>query len=209
MDFPINLIIPDLRPSQFTIRSIANELAQNIVGTVDEVLLDSETYVPSETIRSGNITLQSSPSANRLQRIQEKDGTIALLDDAYGIRDTVILPEGLVSVDWRVSDSFLCMLSGSRQSAFYMFHQKDNMKIDLLLVNNGTNQTVGAWDPLIKWPAATPPTMPAATVGSSSLLWVTIRDINNLLYGESVSYSGGAALGGHGGGGLGSPPIGS
>ena len=58
--------------------------------------------------------------------------------------------------------TLLCVLSGNRKSSFYMFHSKPGMEIDLLLVNNGTNQLVYTWDPLIHWPANTPPVVPAA-----------------------------------------------
>ena len=210
MDFPVSLQVPELRPKSQTMRGILSDLVDNMTGQVESGLLDAEELqtgpetfegVQPFTYKAGNVTLQGTPTANRLHQFQNKNGVVALLDDAYGVRPTVILPEGLVSVDWDVSDNFLVVLDGRRQPAFYMTHSKPGMEIDLLLVNNGTNQTVGTWDPLIKWPAATSPTMPAANSGTSALLLVTIENIAGTMYGEYLNYSAGAPV--DGGGGLG------
>jgi hypothetical protein len=210
MDFPVSLQIPELRPKSQTMRGVLYELVENMTGQVESGILDAEELqtgpstfegVQPFTLKSGNVILQGTPTANRLHQFQNKNGVVALLDDAYGVRPTVILPEGLVSVDWDVSDNFMVVLDGRRQSTFYMTHSKAGMEIDLLLVNNGTNQTVYAWDPLIKWPASTPPTMPAASSGTSALLLVTVENVGGVMYGEYLNYSSGAPmLGGH-------PPI--
>jgi hypothetical protein len=211
MDFPVALQIPELRPKSQTMRGILSELVDNMTGQVESGILDAEELpagpetfegIQPFTYKVGNVTLQGTPTDDRLHTFQNKTGVVALLDDAYGVRPTVILPEGLVSVDWDVSDNFLVVLDGRRQSTFYMTHSKAGMEIDLLLVNNGTNQTVYAWDSAIKWPAATPPTMPAALSGTSALLLVTIENINGIMYGEYLNYSAGAPIIG-GGGGLG------
>ena len=65
----------------------------------------NHTFTPINT-QVHNVLLQSSPTAPRRQILNNKDGVVALLDDAYGIRQTVILPEGLVSVDWDSGDDF-------------------------------------------------------------------------------------------------------
>ena len=85
------------------------------------------------SVTVNNVLLQAAPTANRRQYCRTKTDVMALLDDVYGIRPTVILPEGLVSVDWDMGDDFLCVLSGNRQSSFYMFHSKPGMEIDMLV----------------------------------------------------------------------------
>jgi hypothetical protein len=208
MDFPIDLTISELRPLDLSPRGIGQAIVDNMYGTVQSGLLDADLLSQTDGplpvyegvqpfgIKSGNVTIQSAPSVNRNQIFQNKDGVVALLDDAYHIRDAVILPEGLVSVDWNTGSDFICILSGNRQSTFYMFNSKAGMEIDLLLVNNGTNQTVYAWDPLIMWPTGTPPTMPAATAGSSSLMKVNLVNVNGVIYGESSNFTAGSPIGG-------------
>lgn len=200
MEFPVILHIPEFRPLAITPKEIARSLVNNMSGVVESGIVDSEDdfKVNLSTIQVNGVTLTSDPTADRQQTLQNKSGVIALLDDAYGIGDTVILPEGLVSVDWDMGKRFLVTLSGNRQSAFYMFHSKPGMEIDLLLVNQGTNQTVGAWDAAIKWPAGTPPSMPPALSGASALMKVNLVNVNGVIYGESLNYSvtgGGAELG--------------
>ena len=191
MDFPITLLIPTLRPKDATQRGIASELVDNMGGSVDSGLLPSGSidFEPTGN-QVGNVTLDSQPTSDHQQSLQNKQGVIALLDDVYGIRDTVILPEGLVSVDWDSGKSFLCVLSGNRQSTFYMFHSKAGMEITLLLVNNGTAQTVHAWDAAIKWAGGTAPAMPAATPGGGAIMKVNLVNVNQVIYGEGVNYSG-------------------
>ena len=215
MQVPITLDIPEFRPAQTNMRGIARALVDNMSGEIESGIIEAgqaeEAFSNSILVIDG-VEISSDNLADRNQILQNKSGVIALLDDAYGIRDTVILPEGLVSVDWDKGKNFVVTLSGNRQSAFYMAHAKAGMEINLWLVNNGTNQTVGTWDSAIKWPANTAPTMPAATVGSAALMLVKIRDINSILYGEYLNYSassaglgtsgGGGGISGHGGGDL-------
>jgi hypothetical protein len=214
MDFPIELNIAELRPKEFTMRRLAEAILENMTGIVQEGLMyastdpdpqvgpapmfDGKSWQSWETseyryspinVQVNSVILESDPTANRLQLIQNKDGVIATLDEAYGIRDTVILQEGLVTVDWSKGNDFLCVLSGNRQSAFYMAHSKAGMEIDILLVNNGTNQLVGGWDALIQWPGGAPPVMPSAKSGTSARQKVTLRNINGTIYGEFLSYA--------------------
>lgn len=144
-------------------------------------------YRPT-TPRVGNVSLEASPTQDRLQGIQNKDGRVALLEDAYRIRETLVLREGLVSVDWDKTNSFQCSLGTNRKSAIYMTHSKPGMEIDLLLINDGTAQQV-VWDSSIKWPAATAPQPPAAAPGISNAVLVTLRNINGTIYGEYLNYS--------------------
>ncbi len=175
MDLPITLHIPDLHPTDSTPRGIAKAIVDTMGGEIESGLLDAseEITFTTDTLVVQNTKIEALPSSDRQQTLQNKSGVLALLDDTFGVRDTVILPEGLVSVDWE---------------AFYMFHQKAGMKIDLLLVNSGTKQLVGTWDAAIKWPSSVAPVMPAATPGTSALLLVTIRDVNDVLYGEYVNF---------------------
>lgn len=213
IDFPVNYSIHDLTISGFTLRNVYNSLVQNISATIDDTVLagtenpmsDQSDNAPwfdgsgwnvfdpsindykSTRVQVGSISLSAAPSANRLQQLQNKSGTVALLDDVYGIRPTITLQEGLVSVDWNIATSFRVILSGNRTSSFYMMNSMPGMRIKLLIVNSGTNQVVGAWDSNINWPAGTAPSMPASTPGAAKSLLVIIRNINGTLYGESVS----------------------
>ncbi len=201
MNFPINLKISDLRPLELNPKGIARAIVENMYGSVESGILDadqlSQTDGPlpvyegtrSFGVKSDNVFLQSSPTANRNQIFQNKDGVVALLDDAYGIRPTVVVPEGLVSVDWKLGKDFLCVLSGNRQSTFYMVHSQAGMEIDLLLVNNGTSQTVHTWDPLIKWPSGTATAVPAAEAGAAAMLKVNLVNVNGVIYGEPTAYA--------------------
>jgi hypothetical protein len=215
MDFPITLAIPDLNPRNNTLRGIYDNLIAEMSGTVESGLMDAgidtdpdsasgpapkfdggswhsweianHTFTPVNT-QVQNVLLQASPTASRRQLLNDKDGVVALLDDAYGKRPTVILPEGLVSVDWDSGNDFMCVLSGNRKSAFYMFHSRPGMEIDILLVNNGTNQLVQTWDPLIHWPINIPPVVPAANAGTSAMLKVNLVNVGGTIYGEFLNY---------------------
>ena len=200
MEFPVSLYIPQLHPVKTTPREIASTIVDNMLGSVESGILEAENdqiaLSPSELVIQG-VRVTSSPSANRLQILQNKSGVVALLDDTYLIQDTVILPEGLVSVDWDMGKNFMCVLSADRQSAFYMTHSRAGMERNLLIINEGTKQTIGAFDPSILWPAGTAPTMPAASAGSSALLLVMLRNVNGLIYGESSTYTVGSGGFGH------------
>ncbi len=192
MDFPVSLHIPQLNPAKLAPREVAIAIVDNMLGSVESGVLEAENNeieLSPNTLVVQGVKITASPSANRIQTLQNKSGVIALVDDTYRIQDTVILPEGLVSVDWDMGRNFLCILSGNRQSAFYMAHSRAGMERNLVIVNNGTNQTVGTFDPLINWPASTAPTMPAATAGSSALLKISLRNIGGVIYGESLVYS--------------------
>lgn len=216
INFPIELHVAQLRPKEFSLRRVAEELVENMVAWVQDGIMDATTDPdPSEAVGRApkfdggswyswepannkyapievwvkNVEFQASPTSDKRQIFQNKNGIVALQDDAYGIRDTVILPEGLVSVDWDMGSDFLCILSGNRQSAFYMSHSKPGMEIVLLLVNNGTNQIVSQWDPIIHWPAATAPVIPAANPGTSTRQFVDLRNVNGTIYGEFINYT--------------------
>jgi hypothetical protein len=218
-DFPIELHVAELRPAEFTLNRLSEALVENMSGTVKEVLMDASidtepthgagaapkftggtwysweqslhTYTPVDT-RIGDVLLAANPSIDRRQVLQNKDGVIALHDDVYWISPTVLLVEGLVTIDWAKGTNFLCILSGNRKSAFYVAHSKPGMEIDVLLVNNGINQLVEAWDPLVLWPGGTQPVMPAALPGTSARQKITLRNVNGIIYGEYVNYTAGA-----------------
>ena len=212
--FLVNWQIHDLPVLSFTLNNIYRALSQNLTGTIDNTVLpavvdptqershfapwlngstwyvwdaDINGYKPA-VVFADKVKLDASPTANRIQTLQNKSGTVATLDDVYKIRDTVVLLEGLVSVDWDKGIMFQCTLNGKRQSAFYMAHSKPGMKIKLQIINKGTNQTVGAWDAAIKWPANTAPTVPASKPGTSNSIIVTLENINGTIYGDSSAY---------------------
>ena len=209
-EFPVNYNIHELPVTGIDLNSLYNALVSNLSGSIDEVVLpaslepedpitprfdgagwkvwDEElnTYKP-DGLFLGHVALDASPTSNRIQDMQAKSGTIALLDDIYGKRETITLQEGLVSVDWDKASSFRVILSGNRETAFYMFHSRPGMEIDLLIINNGTNQTVGAWDPAVEWQLGVIPDVPPANPGSASSLLVTLRNVNGTIYAETVN----------------------
>jgi hypothetical protein len=65
------------------------------------VLLDpiESSYLPVKAL-VGSVVIKASPTINSVQYLQNKSGTIAPLDDACHVRDTVVLPEGTTMVDW-------------------------------------------------------------------------------------------------------------
>jgi hypothetical protein len=208
-EFPVTYKVKELPVLGFTMSNIFSALVNNLQGSIDSVLLPVATegqpharqapvftgqgwrvwdkgirdYRPLAT-RVGNTRFDADPTADRTQLVQNKDGVIALLDDTYGIRDTVVVPEGIISVDWDKGSTFKCVLSQDRKSAFYMIHSRPGMKLDILVINQGTDQ-VPIWDPLIHWPDATEPGMPVAGAGEAASLLVTLENINGVIYGES------------------------
>jgi hypothetical protein len=220
-DFPIELHVAELRPAEFTLKRVSEALVANMSGTVKEILMDASVdiapvestgaapkftggtwysweqslhiYTPVDT-RVGDVLITANPTINRIQILQNKDGVVALHDDVYWISPTVLLTEGLVTIDWNKGTNFLCVLSGNRKSAFYMAHAKEGMEIDVLLVNNGINQLVETWDPAVLWPGGAQPVMPAALPGTSARQKITLRNVNNIIYGEYVNYAAGAPL---------------
>lgn len=216
--FDVDYVIHDLTVSGYTLNNIYNSIAKNIRGTIEDTILpfvanpmqaqstaapyfdgetwyvfsvDTNTYIPTK-ITVGNVSLSANPTVNRLQRVQSKSDTIALLDDVYGKRNTITLQEGLVVVDWSMATNFRVILSGNRQTVFYMQNSQIGMRVRVLVVNNGTNQTVNSWDSAIKWPGGSAPSVPAADAGGAKSLLATIRNINGTLYGESITQSQGA-----------------
>lgn len=215
--FPVNYKIKDLAYTPLKLRDVWDALANNLEATIDEGVigarsivnpateeapwLDSGTwkvwddtakaYVPSSPV-VGSVILAADPTANRLQTIQDKDGTIALLDDAYGIRETVILPDGAVGVDWDTGTTFLCEIR--RKTYFHMQHSRSGMRVRLWVINAGTNNTL-LWDAAIKWPTGGAPSMPAAPAGGFASMLVTLRNIDNIIYAEYQTQYGGSPPG--------------
>ena len=210
-EFPVNYHIHDFPVLGYSLGNIYTALARNISGSSEEAVLpavanpsydqshfapyfDGETwrvwddggYKPVATVVN-NVQLVAAPSANRTQQLQAKDGVIALLDDVYGVRSTITLQEGLVSVDWDIGSKFQVILSGNRATTLYMQHSRPGRTIDILITNSGTNQVVADWDSNILWQGGTPPSMPAAEAGAAKSLIVTIRNINGLMYGEYLN----------------------
>jgi hypothetical protein len=211
-NFPVNYTIKDLSYTPLKLRDLWDALASNLQATVDEGIIGarsianpateespwldagtwkvwddtSKAYTPAGVI-VGSVQLSAEPTANRLQTIQDKDGTIALLDDAYGIRETVILPDGAVGVDWDSGTNFLCRIK--RKTYFHMQHSRSGMRRRLWVVNSGTNNTL-LWDAAIKWPTGGAPAMPAAPAGGAASLMVTLYNINDIIYAEYQTQTG-------------------
>lgn len=213
VNFPVNYQIHDLPALGFTLENIYYALANNITGSIDDTVLPAVSdpsqdqshfapwftgdswmvwddtlkgYIPATTV-VGNVTLTASPTADRQQSLQDKSGVIALTDDAYLTRETVILREGLVSVDWSKASYFRCALGANRQTAIYMTNSQPGMEIELLVVNNGTSQTV-AWDPVIQWPSAVAAQPPASTPGQANAVLVNLKNIAGTIYADYLNY---------------------
>src|SRR2546430_15606519 len=152
--FNVNAHIHEFPLRGFSLNNIYTALVQNLSGSIDETILpavsnpdlaesslapfldgslwrvfdsDLSAYKPTK-VKIGNVTLTADPTADRLQQVQNKAGVWALLDDAYHVQDVITLQEGLVSVDWNEGFNFQVILSGNRQSAFYMQHSKPGME---------------------------------------------------------------------------------
>jgi hypothetical protein len=213
-EFPVAYNIHDLTVRGYTLGNIYNSLVQNLSGSIEDTILPAvsdptkdqssfspwfdgaswhvwddarSAYKPTSVI-VGNVSLDASPTANRTHQVQNKDGVIALIEDVYNTRGTITLQEGLVSVDWDMSDSFRVILSGNRSTALYMTHSKPGREIMVILTNSGTNQVVGTWDPVIKWPGATAPSMPASTPGASKSVMVNLVNLDGVIYGEYLNF---------------------
>jgi hypothetical protein len=226
--FPVNYEIKELAITSYTLGNIYYALSTNLVGTIDEVVLPARAYLDEQATGSapwlngstwyywhsveqvykpmkrvtGTVYLDSNPSADQYQVVQNKNGIIATMDNAYGADQTIILPEGSVSVDWDMGKNFSLTLARNRDSRLQMTHSKDGMSIKILVVNRGTSAGL-IWDASnvsldtvpagatmdtapVQWPGS-PPTIPPAQPGSSSSVLITFRNILGTVYGESWS----------------------
>lgn len=203
MDFSVDYVIHELPSQGANLKTVYKALVNNLSGSTDEILtLDrfsprftgdswsvwNEGEYKPLVIQSGRTVLDSKATAYRLQRLQPKNGVIATTDDVYKVKDVITLQEGFVGVDWSMGKRFRIVLSGNRQSSIYLSNSNPGMIIEVLVVNSGTNQTVGFWDTTIKWPGSTP-AVPAAKPGASNSMLATLRNVGGVIYGESVSYS--------------------
>jgi hypothetical protein len=197
MTFPVYYEVAEL-DSAFTLQDIYDKLVENLSGYVDSFISGGQEYspkfngvswmvwdgqkyiVPNPSV--GLLKLDGDPTSDRIQTMKDQDGVIALLDDVYGIRDTVVLPDGAVGVDWDRSNSFKCIIK--RITYLHMQHAREGMTVNILIVNNGTDNTIN-WDASIKWPKDTTPQMPVSASGASVSMLVTLRKVNGIIYGES------------------------
>lgn len=112
---------------------------------------------PGYTVQLGNYTTvgdtKSSIVASRTQLLQDKDGTVALLDDVYVGRPAVILTGTTPTIDWNLSNNFTETLPGN--STMKMSNFKDGQRIAVSLKNNATSYTV-TWPSYIFWPSGAP-----------------------------------------------------
>jgi hypothetical protein len=102
----------------------------------------------------------SNPLPNRIQTLQDKDGTVALLDDVYVGRPPVVLSGTTPVIDWNLGHHFVEVLPGN--TTFRHINSKPGQRIVLLARNNTTSYTTTfAPTPAIFWPAGTAPSQTA------------------------------------------------
>lgn len=96
-----------------------------------------------------------------VQTLQDKDGTVALLDDIYKGRDAVVLTGTTPVIDWNLSNNFVETLSGN--STMGMDNSQDGQEIFVALRNNATSYSV-TWQavPVIFWSSGVAPTQTAS-----------------------------------------------
>jgi len=129
-------------------------------------------YVPSPIkIGSGGYVIQlgdyttvgdsDSILPDRVQTLQDKDGTVALLSDVYEGRPTISLSGATPMIDWSLSDSFTEVLPSN--IVVSMKNSQPGQEIVVTFKNNATAYTV-TWPsaPPIFWPTGSAPAQTAS-----------------------------------------------
>ena len=98
---------------------------------------------------------------NKIQTLQDKDGTIALLSDVYVGRPCVTLIGTTPTVDWSLGHHFTQILGGN--TTVRHSNSQPGQRIVVSLKNNATSYSV-TWSstPAVFWPAGTPPSQTAS-----------------------------------------------
>lgn len=126
------------------------------------------------------LSLTASPTEDRTQDLQNSDGTIALLDDAYTPRETTILTGTNPTIFANASSDFYLELEGNTTIAgIHLMPLGKSFKI--AIVNNSTAYTV-TWPSVgankIAWAGGVAPTQPVALPGQITMAIYTIRELN-------------------------------
>lgn len=134
------------------------------------------------TVQLGNYTTsgdsKSSILPDRIQTLQDKDGTVALLSDVYEGRPAVTLTGTAPTIDWSQGHHFVETLSGN--TTVKMSNSVDGQKIAVALRNNATSYTV-TWPTYVFWPNGTP-----TQTASKTDLYI-FRNIGGSILGRQVA----------------------
>lgn len=135
-------------------------------------------YVPS-TIKVGGatyqVTLAGTPTANRTITLQDKDGTLATLDDIRTGQGTTTLSGTSVTVDWSLSDSFALSLSGNTTVAM---SNSQPGQVKRVAIYNSSTHTV-TWSG-VAWPSGS---APVQTTGGKSDIYI-LSNIGGSIFGR-------------------------
>ena len=129
-----------------------------------------------------HITLGAEPLTDSRDAIfPNQGGTVALLQDVFVPRDTVVIDQTALNIDWSLGNDFIIRLT--QDSTFTSSNVEDGQKITVTVENNGT--AFGAnFSALIQWPGGSEPAQPVATGGSDAVGIYYLRRINGVTYGE-------------------------
>jgi hypothetical protein len=108
---------------------------------------------------SNEFVASKSVVPNRVQTLQDKDGTVALLSDVYEGRAVVTLTGTTPTIDWSLSHQFSQLLTGN--TTLKQINSKDGQQIWYTAKNGATPYTL-TWPAGIYWPAGVAPTQSGA-----------------------------------------------
>jgi hypothetical protein len=148
-------------------------------------------YVPTSVkVGGAGYTVQlSSPTtvgtglsttlSSNVQTLQDKSGTVALLDDVYTGRAVTVLTGTTPTIDWSQGHNFFELLTGN--TTIKVANSIDGQKIVVALRNSGTSYTV-TWPSSIFWTGGSAPTQTA----SKTDLYV-LRNIGGSIFGKQTA----------------------
>ena len=113
-------------------------------------------------VQLGNYTTSGDQSIlpDRIQTLQDKDGTVALLSDVYVGRPCVTLSGATPTIDWNLSNHFTQVLPSN--VTVTQKNSQPGQRIVVTLKNNGTSYTV-TWSGPVFWPSGSAPTQTASS----------------------------------------------
>lgn len=142
------------------------------------------TYVPTTIkVGSANFTVTVLPElvsgVARIQTLQDKDGTVALLSDVYQGQPTVVLTTTTPVIDWSLGNKYFAQtLSGD--TTYQIINAKDGQRKVIAVTNSGTSYAV-TWPSSIFWAGGTP-----TQTASKTDLYV-LYNINGSLIGRQIA----------------------
>lgn len=130
--------------------------------------------------------LQSTSTADRIQKLPDKNGTIALLSDISTGTGTKTLSGGSVTVNWEDRKTAYITLT-SNCTITLSGTPTDDQWQDFWIENNITAYTV-TWPATVIWPAGTAPTQTTAGAGERRIDHIRLYHvgIGGTIFGEAV-----------------------